>query len=133
MKTIKILLIIGVVALMTSCASTVKFPVSQVTPAAEISAKIKQDNNNNYVIEIEAENLAAADRLNPPKNNYSVWIVTETGTTKNVGQLINKNAKEASLETTTPFKIKEIFITAEDQGALTYPVGVEISRITLNK
>ena len=133
MRTIKNLEIIGVVALMTSCASTAKFPISSTVPAADITAKKKQDQNKNYMIEVTAKNLAEAIRLNPPKNNYRVWIVAENGTTKNLGQLVNKNAKEASLKTTTPFNVKEIFITAEEQGNLNYPAGIEISRTTFNK
>jgi hypothetical protein len=133
MRTIKNLAIIGAIALMTSCASTVKFPVSSTVPAADITAKKKQDKNKNYVIELTAYNLAEASRLNPPKNNYSVWIITSDGVTKNVGQLTNKNAKKATLETTTPFDVKEIFITAEEQGNLNYPSGTEISRTTFNK
>lgn len=42
MTTIKSLVIIGAVALMTSCASVAKFPVSKVTPAADITAKTKK-------------------------------------------------------------------------------------------
>ncbi|MDP3452873.1 MAG: hypothetical protein Q8R90_07950 [Bacteroidales bacterium] len=133
MTTIKSLVIIGTVALMTSCASTAKFPVSSTVPAADITAKKKQDKNKNYVIELTAHNLAEASRLSPPKNNYSVWIVVDYGVTKNVGQLTNKNAKKSTLKTTTPFNVKEIFITAEDQGNLTYPAGVEISRTTFKK
>ena len=133
MKTIKILAIIGVVALMTSCASTVRFPVSSTVPAADITVKKKMDKNKNYFIELTARNLAAANRLNPPKSNYSVWIVVENGMTKNIGQLTIRNAKKATLKTTTPFNVKEIFITAEDHVNLNYPTGVEISRTTLEK
>jgi hypothetical protein len=133
MRTIKSLAIIGVIALMTSCASTAKFPVSRVTPAADITAKKKKDKSKNYVIELTAHNLADAGRLYPPKNNYSVWIVAENGMTKNIGQLTNKNARKAFLKTTTPFNAKIIFITAEDQGNITYPRGVEISRATFKK
>ncbi|PIR13145.1 MAG: hypothetical protein COS42_03770 [Flavobacteriales bacterium CG03_land_8_20_14_0_80_35_15] len=102
--------------------------MSNTVPAAEITAKVNQDKNKNYVIQVVAKNLASAERLNPPKNNYSVWIVTENGTIKNIGQLTNLNAKTATLKTLTPFNVKEIFITAEDQGNLTNPNGVEISR-----
>lgn len=133
MRQIKIFAIIGVVALMTSCASTAKFPVSSTVPAADITAKKKQDKHKNYVIVLTARNLAAANRLNPPKSNYSIWIVVENGMTKNVGQLTIKNAKKATLKTTTPFNVKEIFITAEDQGNLTYPSGIEISRTSFKK
>jgi len=130
MKPIKSVLIVVVVALLTSCASTAKFPVSSTVPAADITVSKKQDKNKNNVIELTATNLAEANRLNPPKNNYSVWIVLENGQTRNVGQLTNKNAKKAVLKTVTPFNVKEIFITAEDQGDLTFPSGTEISRTT---
>lgn len=133
MRVIKSLAIICAVALMTSCASTAKFPISSSVPAADITAKKKQDKHKNYVIEVTARNLAEASRLNPPKSNYSVWVITSDNVTKNVGQLTNKNAKKATLKTTTPFDVKEIFITAEEQGNLNYPAGTEISRTTFNK
>lgn len=133
MKTIKDLIFVGLIVLLSSCASTSKFPVSDITPAANITAKMKQDKNNNNVIEVTANHLAEASRLNPPRNNYSVWIISDNGMVKNVGQLINKNAEKASLTTTTPFDVREIFITAEDSGNLSYPAGIEISRTTFNK
>ncbi len=71
MRTIKHLAIIGVVALMSACASTANFPVSSTVPAADITATKKQDKNKNYVIEVTARNLAEASRLNPPKNSSS--------------------------------------------------------------
>lgn len=133
MKTGKKVLFITLIFILTSCATTTKFPISNIVPAAEIVAKIKQDKNKNYAIEIIAKNLASPDRLNPPKNNYSVWIVTEKNGTKNLGQLINKNAKKTVLKTTTPFKVVEIFITTENQGNISYPTGNEISRVSFNK
>ncbi len=128
MKTIKFFLFLGVVAMLASCASTAKFPVSRDAPAANIVAKKKQDKNNNYVIKLTAENLAEPGRLSPPKNNYSVWIVTRDGAVKNLGQLSFRNAKKVVLEAVTPFDAKEIFITAENQGDLTSPQGINISR-----
>ena len=128
MKTIKVLLFATVVLFLTSCASTARFPISSVTPAAQITSKMKKDKNKNYVIEVKAKNLASANRLDPPKNNYVVWIVTENNGTMNIGRLSNKNAKKSILKTSTPFAVREIFITAEDQGDITYPSGVEISR-----
>lgn len=133
MKTIKSIVFLGIIILLSSCATTVNFPVSTAVPAAEIVAKKKQDKHDNYVIELTAKNLADPGRLDPPKNNYSVWIVTENGETNNVGQLTNVNAKKANLTASTPFDVKEIFITAEDQGNLTYPRGIEISRTSFSK
>jgi len=132
-KVINFLFIVAAVALLSSCATTAIFPVSSTVPAAEISAKKKQDKQNNFVIEITALNLASADRLTPPKNNYSVWIVTENNRYKNIGQITNKNAKKAFLQAVTPFNVKEIFITAEDHANSDYPYGVEISRTSFKK
>lgn len=122
-----------VVFLLTSCVTTTKFPVSNVAPAAEITAIKKQDKNKNYIIEVVAKNLASAKRIDSSKKNYSVWLITENDGTKNAGQLINKNAKVAKLKTVTPYNVKEIFITAEDRGDYSYPVGIEISRIVFEK
>ena len=130
MKTLKKIFLGVVVLFFISCASTAKFPISDVIPAAKISAKMNQDKNENSVIEVTARYMASADRLDPPKNNYVVWIETENNGSKNIGQLINKNPRKSYLETSTPFGVKEIFITAEEQGDISYPSGVEISRTT---
>lgn len=132
MKSFINVLSLTIILFLTSCATTTKFPVSSITPAAEITAKEKQDSNNNYVIEVTAKNLASANRVDPSKKNYNVWIVTENNSTKNAGMLVNKNAKTATLKIVTPYDVKEIFITAEDQGNYSYPLGIEISRTTLN-
>lgn len=121
------------VFMLGACSSVSKFPVSNVTPAAEITAKIKKDNNNNYLISIVAINLASVERLAPPMKTYVVWLQTNNNGLKNVGQLNNKNAKKATLETLSPFEPEEIFITAENAGDLSYPEGIEISRTTVKK
>lgn len=128
MKVSKLASLILFFILLMACSSKATFPISSSVPAADITVKKKQDKNNNYVIEVTATNMAEASRLNPPKNNYCVWIITDDGMTKNIGQLSNKNAKKAVLKTVTPFNAKEIFITAEEEGNLNYPAGTEITR-----
>lgn len=118
--------------LATSCSSVIKFPVSDITPAATISADIKKDKNENYDISVSANDLAAPDRLNPPMKVYVVWIHTKDNEAKNIGQLKNKNAKKASLETVSSFEPRDIFITAEEKGDASYPEGIEISRVSVD-
>jgi hypothetical protein len=84
-------------------------------------------------LKITAKNLAAVERIEPPKATYVVWIVTEYDGIRNVGMLRSKNAKTAELVTVTPSKFTEIFITAEDQSGLPYPSGIEISRVRYSK
>ncbi|MBD3725368.1 MAG: hypothetical protein IE891_11510 [Flavobacteriaceae bacterium] len=117
--------------LVTSCATKATFPVSDLVPAADISAKKKTDSNKNITLEITCKNLASPDRLNPSGNNYNVWVVTKEYGIKNVGQLIVDNAKKSSFKTVTPFDFDEVFITVEDQGDLKYPTGREISRVKI--
>lgn len=114
--------------LLYSCSTTTKFPISSVVPAANISVKKSTDKQHNYTLELKAENLASADRLDPPGNNYSIWIVTSEYGIKNAGQLNVDNAKKSSFKTVTPFDFDEVFITVENQGDLQYPRGVEIAR-----
>ncbi len=128
MKTILTLFIS--VFLISSCATTTKFPVSNVTPAAIIKASKDKDKNGNYKISVVAQNLSSAERLNPAKKVYVVWITTAQNGTKNIGQLKNKNAQKAELKTVSPFEPKEIFITAEEEGNITYASGPEISRVS---
>lgn len=130
MKTIFTLFVI--IFLVSSCATTSKFPVSDITPAANIKASRQQDKNGNYKISVVANNLSSADRLNPPKKVYVVWITTANNGTKNLGQLKNKNAQKASLETVTSFDPQQIFITAEDEGNISYAAGPEISRVSFD-
>lgn len=111
--------------LMTSCATKVNFPVSQVVPGADVTAKVKQDNNDNYKIDLKVENLTSPDRLNPPKEMYVVWIETAKGT-KNLGKLnistgLFSSTRKGFLETTTAYKPNKILITAENTSTNNEP------------
>jgi hypothetical protein len=128
MKTTRNLLVFALLVVLGSCATTSKFPVSSIVPAADISAKKTTDKNNNITLEITAKNLASPDRISPAGNNYSIWVVTRDFGIKNVGQLTIRNAKKTSFKTLTPFDFNEVIITVENQGDLMYPAGTEISR-----
>jgi hypothetical protein len=125
--------LLSLATLLAGCATTAKFPISTVAPAAEISAKKTLDKNKNYVVELVALNLTSPERLNPPKNHYNVWIVTEQNDYKNLGQVMNANAKKVVFRTLTPFNPKEIILTAEDEGNRPMPTGIEIARTSFKK
>lgn len=133
MKTLKRVLFGAVVLFLTSCATPAKFPISSITPAAEITATMKKDKNENFAIVVTAKYLASPNRLTPPKNIYVVWVDTESNGTINIGQLTIQNGQKTQLKTSTPFNVKDIYITAEDYGSITYPAGFEISRTTFSK
>ena len=98
MNTIKNLFVLVLIVLLNSCAINTKFPTSSVVPAANISVMKKIDNQKNFTLEITSQNLASSERLNPPGNNYSIWIVPKDYGVKNVGQLNVENAKKILLK-----------------------------------
>lgn len=110
----------------SSCTTSTEFMTSSVVPAARGNVKVNHDKNDNYVINVEISGLAEVERLQPAKEAYVVWMVTDKDITKNLGQInsssgmLSKNLK-ASFETSSPFKPTKIFITAENDPAISYP------------
>lgn len=133
MKSIKLFVIATMVALMTSCTETFKFPISEVTPAAEITAEIKEDGEPNYLVTLEANNLAAPERLEPPMKIYVIWAVSTAGVVRNVGYFTQENAVKSTYKASFPYQPVEVFITAENQEGNCLPSGVEISRVKFIK
>ena len=70
-----------------SCAKKITFLTSSVVPAARGSVKVKRDKNKNYVIQIHLLHLAEVNRLQPSKQTYVVWMVTDQNIIKNIGQI----------------------------------------------
>jgi hypothetical protein len=120
------ILIAGMMIPITSYAQKIKFMTSSVVPAAEGYAKVKQDNNKNYVIKVEISDLADVDRLQTSSVSYVVWMETDQGNTENLGQLdsssgfLSKQMK-ASLETVSSYKPSKIYVTAEENTNAQYP------------
>ncbi len=120
------ILIAGMMIPITSYAQKIKFMTSSVVPAAEGYAKVKQDNNKNYVIKVEIKDLADVDRLQTSSVSYVVWMETDQGNTENLGQLnsssgfLSKQMK-ASLETVSSYKPSKIYVTAEENTNAQYP------------
>ena len=78
-------------------------------------------NVNNYEIKISIKNLADVQRLQPQKQTYVVWMVTNDGETKNIGQLSTSKKLSAALKTVSSSNPAKIFITAENDPGAQYP------------
>lgn len=112
----------------SSCAKKTAFLTSQVVPAARGTVKVKTDDNKNYRIQIDLFNLAEPQRLQPSKQTYVVWMLTDEEITKNIGQIKSSSSTfsktlKASFETVSSSNPVKIFITAEDDSAIQYPRG----------
>lgn len=125
-KVVTAIFAILILSSMDASAKKVRFLTSQIVPAAVGYAKITRDENKNYVIKINLTNLAESKKLQPSKQIYVVWMLTDDQITKNIGQLksspvlFSKKLK-ATLLTATPFRPVKIFITAEDDGSIQFP------------
>jgi hypothetical protein len=120
------ILVASMIILSTACVQKVTFLNSSVVPSATGTVKVKQDNNKNYVIEVEIEDLVEVERLQPSKQTYVVWMETDRGNAENLGQLKSSRSffskqKTASLETVSSFKPVKIFVTAENGIDVRYP------------
>jgi len=120
MKRIYIAGVLLISLLAFGCATKVKFPVSDNVPAADIKAKIK-NNDNGYDISIKAKHLADPERLSPPKTVYVVWLVTEDNQRQNLGVLELNSSKESELNAISPFKPNRFVITAEETAEVKSP------------
>jgi hypothetical protein len=106
---------------LTSSAKKIPFLTSSVAPAARGYVKIKKDNNKNYVIKIHIENLAEIERIQPTKQTYVVWMITERDITKNIGRVISSKNLSGYFETVSSYKPTKIFITAEVDESVQVP------------
>jgi hypothetical protein len=111
---------------LSSCAKKANFLTSAVVPAARGNVTVTSDKNKNYVIKLQLSNLSEVDRLQPAKNAYVVWMVTDQGSTKNLGQISSSSGLMSSklkgtFETVSPLKPVRVFITAENDPVVQYP------------
>src|SRR5690606_25623988 len=102
------IILVVVMIISTSCAQTVKFQNSSIVPAAQGQVKVKQDNNDNYKINVNIRDLADIERLDSSNKTYVVWMETKQGTTENIGQLkssrgLFSSQRKASLETVSSY------------------------------
>ena len=95
-------------------AQKIPFLQSSRAPAAEGYVKVKNDRNKNYVIKIRIENLAEIEDLEPAKQSYVVWMVTDGDVTNNIGRINSTNQLKVSFETVSSFQPIKIFITTEE-------------------
>lgn len=114
-----------------SQAKKFRFQTSNAVPAARGYVKINKDHNENFHIQISISDLAEVHRLQPAKEAYVVWLISDQETSKNIGQLnsskgfLSKKLK-ASFETVSSFTPVRIFITAEDNADIQYPGTMDI-------
>ncbi|QSS96920.1 hypothetical protein [Psychroflexus sp. ALD_RP9] len=103
----------------SSCSTKVEFPVSEVVPSAEATAKISKDDNDNFLVEVDINNLTKPERLSPKRKFYVLWAETAQGSV-NLGQIKVKESTFSSslyaeIKASLALKPTRLVISAEDQ------------------
>jgi hypothetical protein len=107
-------------------AKKVEFLSSSIVPAARGYVKVKRDTNENYIIQVKISNLAEVNRLQPSKQVYVVWMITDHEITENIGQINSSTTflstkLKASFKKVSASKPIKIFITAEEKAITQTP------------
>jgi len=107
-------------------AKKVDFLSSSIVPAARGYVKVKRDINENYLIQAKISNLAEVNRLQPSKQTYVVWMITDREITVSIGQIISSTTflstkLKASFKKVSASKPIKIFITAEEDAITQTP------------
>jgi hypothetical protein len=117
--------IVAIIAL-TSCGKKITFLPSTVAPGAKGAVKITRDDNDNYVIKLQVRDLVKAEKLQPRKDDYVVWVETQENRAQHLGKLQSSKSlfsrtRKGALKTATPAKPVRVFVTAEDNGTPQFP------------
>jgi hypothetical protein len=107
-------------------AKKVGFLSSSIVAAARGYVKVKRDINENYLIQVKISNLAEVNRLQPSKQVYVVWMITDHEITVNIGQINSSTTflstkLKASFKKVSASKPIKIFITAEEDAITQTP------------
>ncbi|HEX4925331.1 MAG TPA: hypothetical protein VFV50_14650 [Bdellovibrionales bacterium] len=134
----KTLVIIMLGLLLNACAlfqeKKTSMEVSERLPAAEGQLRADGTDNDNTKIELMVKHLATPEKLEPDATTYMVWARPSAGApAQPLGALKVDDDLNAKLETVTPLKNFELFITAEDSPLVTDPTGEALLWTNINR
>jgi len=132
-KRVAIIFLLAGVALTPASGKKYPLTASTAVPAARGKVEIRKNANGNTTVRIEAEHLAAPDKLSPPGTDYIVWFQEKGAEPQTQGRFrVDKNLK-GSFETSTPLRNFDIFVTAESNASTKQPAGPEVFRTTVQQ
>lgn len=106
---------------------------STLVPAARGKVNTETDSNGNTGIKVEVAHLARPHELQTGYTSYVVWVRPRGQSPINVGELRVNNDLSGKLETSTPAKQFDLFITAESNPRSELPSGPEVMHTTVSR
>lgn len=100
---------------LSGCASNYQLKPTEVNPSASGELKVKEEDNDNYKVDLEVEHMAPPRNIGPSMRTYIVWLnPKESNEYIKAGQLkISDRSRDGELEFTTPYSNFEVVVTAE--------------------
>lgn len=118
---------VGLMMGAAGCAAdtrTVRMSSSDDTPAAQGTVKASPTKNDNTMLEVEVRHLAPPGRVAPGATTYVVWVrAAGQDTPQNLGALRVDKDLRGSLQSVTPLRSFDVFITAEPSPTTMAPTS----------
>jgi outer membrane protein OmpA-like peptidoglycan-associated protein len=103
-----------------SGATKIDFRGTELLPKARGEAKV--ESKKGYIeIEVEFDDLQAANRLGAEYLTYVLWAITPEGRTANLGEILHGNGTKGKLNVTTELQVFGLVVTAEPYFSVTRP------------
>ena len=112
----------GLFACASSPPPSVRMVGSNDIPAAEGTVRATPADNGNTALHVEVRHLARPESVSSEATTYVVWVRPSAGgAPQNMGALkVNKDLR-GSLNTVTPLRSFDVFITVEGSPTVTSP------------
>ncbi len=112
---------------LTACgASPIPLVNGPQTPAAEGQITTGDGGNGNLKLAVEVKHLALPERVSPGATTYTVWVQPAGAPPQNIGALRVDGELTGRLETLTPLREFELFITTEADQTVPAPTGPRV-------
>jgi outer membrane protein OmpA-like peptidoglycan-associated protein len=112
-------------------ATKIDFRGTPLLPAARGEAKV--ESKQGYIeIEVEFDDLQAANRFGPEFLTYVMWAITPEGRASNLGEVI-LNGTKSKLNVSSELQAFGLIVTAEPYFAVTQPSNVVVMENVLRK
>ena len=106
------------------CSSPTRLASSHDVPAAKGTVKTEVSENGNTRVDLEVKHLANPRNISAQANTFVVWAAPRTGESpQNLGALRVDENLRGTIETTTPLRNFQLFVTAESSPNVDSPSG----------
>jgi hypothetical protein len=114
--------------------SPIRLVGSARTPAAEGSMTVRATSNGNTRIVLDVEHMAPPDHIKADARVYVVWArpLAGDGTPQNLGALVVDKELRGRIDTLTPLRRFELFVTVEPIATAKAPSGDHLLSATVD-